>query len=111
MSNLLDNALKYGRAEVPIEVAARALDGRALLVVSDGGPGVRADLRERIFEPFYRDPLARAAQPGHGLGLPLARAVARAHGGDLQVGPSPAGGAQFELSLPLVDGRDPAPAS
>jgi signal transduction histidine kinase len=106
VSNLLDNALKYAAADTVIDVAGRAADGVALLTVSDTGPGIPTELRERVFEPFYRDPHARAARPGHGLGLPLARAVARAHGGDLELLAGCAGGSVFELSLPLLaDGQ------
>jgi len=106
ISNLLDNAVKYAAGERRIDVTTGALDGSAVLTVSDAGPGIPPELRERIFEPFYRDPQARAAGPGHGLGLPLARAVARAHGGDLVVRPSVTGGSRFELSLPLLVKRD-----
>jgi signal transduction histidine kinase len=100
ISNLLDNALKY--ATPPIEVAARTVAGSAVLTVSDHGPGISPALRERIFEPFYRDPQTRAARPGHGLGLPLARAVARAHGGDLHLHAGAGGGSVFELALPIT---------
>lgn len=85
--------------------------GRALLRVSDRGPGVPGDERERIFEPFYRregvTPGARAEDDsgerrGVGLGLYLVRQIARRHGGEVACRPREGGGACFEVSLPLA---------
>ena len=99
VSNLIDNAVKYAAGD--IDVSASEREGQAVLQVRDRGPGVADELRDRIFEPFFRNPEIRGVRPGHGLGLPLARAVARAHGGDVMIAPNPAQGAVFELSLPL----------
>ena len=77
--NLLDNAHGHGRA--PIEVEVRGEGDRAVLLVSDHGPGIAEVDRERIFSPFYRAS-NRATVPGSGLGLTLVRQIARQHGGD-----------------------------
>jgi two-component system OmpR family sensor kinase len=80
--------------------------GTCQVVVEDGGPGIAPEERERIFDPFYRGSEARARHEGFGLGLPILRRVARAHGGDVNVSASPLGGARFELSLPGWAPRD-----
>src|SRR5262245_6751641 len=77
--NLLDNAHWHGGA--PIEVEVRREGDRAVLLVSDRGPGIAEVDRERVFSPFYRAS-SRATVPGSGLGLTLVRQIARQHGGD-----------------------------
>jgi signal transduction histidine kinase len=89
--NLLENAVRYGAGSA---VGVRlATDGDAALSldVCDGGPGIPAPERERIFEPFYRIAGASEAAGGVGLGLSLVRQIARRHGGDVQCMPSEAG--------------------
>lgn len=98
--NLLSNAIKATAARGPVRVSVFARDGDSVVTVDDGGRGVRAEDRERIFDPFYRSAEARAEQSGFGLGLPLLRRVARAHGGDVRVEDSALGGARFELRVP-----------
>jgi len=66
--------------------------------VTDNGPGVPADQRERIFEPFVR--LPRSTRNGTGLGLAIVRRTIEAHGGTITCGASPTGGARFTLRLP-----------
>ncbi|MFE5629372.1 sensor histidine kinase, partial [Streptomyces sp. NPDC056542] len=101
LGNLLDNAVRHARAEVTVTV--RREGGRAVLGVADDGPGVPEADRERIFERFVRLDDARTRdEGGAGLGLAIARDVAVRHGGTLTVGEAPAGGALFELALPLV---------
>lgn len=104
MSNLLDNARRYTPAGGAINVDLRSgEDGRAEVIVTDTGPGVPDGERDRIFERLVRLDAGRARDHGGaGLGLPIARALARAHGGELACLPRE-GGAQFRLSLP-VDG-------
>jgi signal transduction histidine kinase len=96
--NLLSNAAKYAPAgqEVVVEVAARG--SAALVRVTDQGHGVAPPDAERIFEKYER---ATDERPGAGLGLYLARRIARAHGGELRVVPAQRTGGVFELSLPL----------
>src|SRR5262249_18295352 len=83
VANLLDNAVKYGDA-APIEARlARSGEG-AVLSVANRGPAVAPTAREQIFVPFFRG--REDGGSGFGLGLPFARAVARAHGGDVELG-------------------------
>ena len=103
--NLVSNALRFTAAGQPVAVTVSGGGHGASLVVEDGGPGVQPDDTERIFDPFYRSPEARAAGSGFGLGLPLLRRVARAHGGEVVVGRSSFGGARFELRLPAWAAR------
>ncbi|MFQ5698839.1 MAG: sensor histidine kinase [Myxococcota bacterium] len=107
--NLLDNALRHtpkgGR--VTLEVAPHP--GRVEIEVRDTGPGLAAQDLERVFERFYSEP---GPGGGTGLGLPIARAIARRHGGDLvAVAPaSPDDGARFVLTLP-AEARAPDPGA
>jgi len=100
VGNLVDNALRHGGAGGAVTVSVRREGDRARLVVADRGPGIPPGQRERIFDRFYRG--SAAAAGGSGLGLPIARMVAEAHGGSLDVvepeGPEP--GARFVLTLP-----------
>ncbi len=99
LRNLLENARRYSRGEVRVQVSQHA--GRARLTVCDQGPGVPAALRERIFEPFYRLPGASEHDGGVGLGLALVRAIAQRHGGQVRCEDAPGGcGACFVLELP-----------
>jgi signal transduction histidine kinase len=100
VANLIDNACKYGAKGEAVEVALATRDGTAVLTVLDRGPGIATEARPLIFEPFFRGGPERAATPGFGLGLPLARAIARVHGGDVVLA-LPASPTCFELSLPL----------
>jgi len=95
VANLVDNACKFtpDGGEIVISVKPRAVE------VRDGGPGVPPAEAERIFERFYRGAAARAGTSGFGLGLPLAREIAHAIGGELTLVPSDKGAA-FRLDLP-----------
>lgn len=105
IDNLIDNALKY--SEGPVEIVVRPDGEEVLLAVRDRGPGIPPGRRERIFEAFERGTVpAGASRRGAGLGLAVARAVARAHGGSLRVRARGHGGSAFELRLP--PGRAPA---
>jgi signal transduction histidine kinase len=102
--NLIDNAVKYAAdgGEVTVVLTPRAGGGAgAELRVQDRGPGVPVEHRERIFEKFHRvDDTLTAEKSGAGLGLSIARQLARGLGGDLRYAPREGGGAQFILSLP-----------
>ncbi|MBL9100800.1 MAG: HAMP domain-containing histidine kinase [Myxococcales bacterium] len=101
--NLLDNALKYA-ADGPdrgLRVSLECAPDRAVIHVADRGPGIPEAERERVFDRFYRVQRESTAHtPGTGLGLSLVRDLARAHGGDVRVGPRPGGGADFEVWIP-----------
>ena len=101
LRNLIDNALRYNPSDAaPVRVELRRGDKRVEIAVIDHGPGVSPQLRERIFEPFVRGDYARARHDGgYGLGLALARRVARAHGGDVILA-ADTPGATFVLWLP-----------
>jgi signal transduction histidine kinase len=98
--NLLSNAFKFTETGQSVHITVHERDGRSWVVVEDGGRGIMPADRERIFDPFFRDAQARAHHDGFGLGLPILRRVARAHGGDVIATDSTLGGARFELSLP-----------
>ncbi|MEU1464431.1 HAMP domain-containing sensor histidine kinase [Streptomyces sp. NPDC005727] len=101
IGNLLDNAQRHARTEVVVRVQGQG--DRIVLTVADDGGGVPAAERGRIFERFVRLDDARARDDGGaGLGLPIARDVARRHGGTLTAGEAPSGGALFELRLPAA---------
>jgi signal transduction histidine kinase len=98
--NLLENARRHGAGDITVTLAST--DGQAVISVSDGGPGVPVELRERIFEPFYRLPGATERDGGVGLGLALVKSIALRHGGRVHCENNPAGGARFVLQLPLT---------
>src|SRR5262249_12393431 len=103
--NLVNNAFRFTAPGQPVAVRVSVDGAEASLVVEDGGPGVPPEDVERIFDSFYRSPEARAAGPGFGLGLPLLKRIAHAHGGEVLVGPSNLGGARFQLKLPAWVGQ------
>jgi signal transduction histidine kinase len=97
LTNLVDNALKFGkRAMIRID------DGETLVIgVSDEGPGIPEELLERVFEPFYRLESSRSRDSGGtGLGLSIARDIAQAHGGTLTLRNRPESGLTSELRMP-----------
>lgn len=96
--NLVDNARKVipeGRGEIVVSV--RALAGNYRITISDNGPGISSEEREKIFTPFYS-----GTPSGVGLGLPLARRIVALHNGRLYVEDSAAGGAAFVIEAPLA---------
>ncbi|MBL8910530.1 MAG: sensor histidine kinase KdpD [Archangium sp.] len=103
--NLLDNAAKYTPAGSPLELEVTRRDETTRLAVSDRGPGVPEEERERLFDKFYRGPSAQAA-PGAGLGLAICRGIIEAHGGTLHVEGREGGGATFVITVPR-DGEPP----
>jgi signal transduction histidine kinase len=96
--NLLENALRYG-AGSPVTVRLEATAAALRLDVCDGGPGIAASERERVFAPFYRIAGASETAGGVGLGLSLVRQIARHHGGDAECLPH-GDGCAFRVSLP-----------
>jgi two-component system phosphate regulon sensor histidine kinase PhoR len=100
-SNLLDNAIKYGRAGGEVRADARPRpDGKIEISIHDNGPGIPPEAQARIFERFYRVDKARSReQGGTGLGLAIVKHVVQAHGGEVSVESSPAHGTTFRFTL------------
>ena len=102
LTNLLDNALKYGPPGQTITIGCRVDDGRVRIWVDDQGPGVPASDRERVWEPFVRLEQESQAEvaTGTGLGLAVVRQLAHVMGGNAWVEDAPEGGARFVVTLP-----------
>ena len=99
LTNLVQNAVKYGGSAL----VSVSVDGPSIRVsVRDEGPGIPADKLEAVFEPFYRiEPSRGRRTGGHGLGLTVARSIARAHGGDVVVLNRTPRGLEALLTLPI----------
>lgn len=101
ITNLVDNALRYAAGSGGIAVSARRRDEVVEIAVDDRGPGIPAERREDAFKPFHRlDPARNPETPGVGLGLTIARDIARGHGGDLTLEDGPHGGLRALVRLP-----------
>ncbi|WP_437437851.1 ATP-binding protein [Streptomyces olivoreticuli] len=99
LSNLLDNAAKFSPPGAMVEVRLARTDHGLDLTVRDHGPGISTEDLPYVFDRFYRSRQARAL-PGSGLGLAMARQIARAHGAELTAEQAETGGARFRLSFP-----------
>jgi signal transduction histidine kinase len=107
MGNLIDNAIKYSPPSATVRVRTAATADEAIVSVHDDGPGVPAELRDRVFDRFYRVDSARApATGGSGIGLSIARELARAHGGRVWLEAGSDGGSTFSLAIPGIAARD-----
>jgi signal transduction histidine kinase len=104
ITNLIDNAMKYGPSDRPVEVDIAQTKDAVRIAVRDHGPGVAPENRDRIFEAFHR---ASADARGVGLGLHIAREIVKRHAGSLEVTDGEGGGAMFVMTLP----RKAAPIS
>jgi signal transduction histidine kinase len=105
LSNLLGNALGHSPPGATVTLRTGRGPSMAFVDVIDTGPGIAADEVDRIFERFYRGPDSGTRRAGRGIGLTIARSLARAHGGEVAVeatGP----GATFRLTIPLLDVAD-----
>ena len=102
--NLLENARRYSTGDVSLELSKLRVGTQQLaaIQVHDRGPGVPADQRERIFEPFYRLPGASERDGGVGLGLALVKSISQRHGGSVRCESRPGGGASFIVELPIA---------
>jgi two-component system, OmpR family, sensor histidine kinase KdpD len=107
--NVLENAVKYTPPGSDLAVRAWREGGALAVEVADRGPGLPPGAEERVFERFFRG--AHAGVRGVGLGLPIARAIAQAHGGTLVATNRPGGGAAFRLTLPPPAEPPPGPAA
>ena len=102
MANLVDNAIKYSPQNgwVSIRGAVESVNREMIRVsIQDSGPGIDPNDLPKLFNRFYRGDQSRATE-GSGLGLSLARGIARAHNGDIFVESTPGKGSTFTLSLP-----------
>jgi signal transduction histidine kinase len=107
LGNLLSNSFKYASANHLVRVSVKkAMDAKlhdvVLIQVADNGPGVPPELHEQVFEEFFRVPSVPGSAKGSGVGLAIARRVARLIGGDLRLEDTKGGGATFTLLLPLA---------
>ncbi len=99
--NLTENALKYGTQGEKVCVTAKSTDTKVLISVADNGNGIPDDMKERIFEPFFRVDKSRSrALGGVGLGLSLVNEIVKAHNGTISVKDNNPNGTVFEVSLP-----------
>ena len=100
LGNLIENAVKYSPEGGEVRVSAGAANGAVRIAVRDAGPGIPREQQGRIFEKFGRAEVEGGAKPGTGLGLFIARSIAEAHGGSLEVSSGPEHGSTFTLTLP-----------
>jgi two-component system phosphate regulon sensor histidine kinase PhoR len=108
LANLVDNAVKYGRAEGSVTVGGKRTDeGRIEVFVQDDGPGIPAESLERVFERFYRVDKGRSReQGGTGLGLSIVKHIVQSHGGKVWAKSEPGQGATFFFTLPAAGAPD-----
>ncbi len=101
--NVLDNAIKYINPPGKVEVSLSRINGSAVVRVRDTGVGIPADAIDRVFDRFFRVDQSRAAgrQRGAGLGLPICRSIAEAHGGRIELASPPGQGTIVTVTLPL----------
>jgi signal transduction histidine kinase len=100
LANLVDNAIKHGRAAGEVTVSVDRSDGAAVITVADDGPGIPEAEHQHVFRRFYRLERSRGT-PGNGLGLSLVAAVARLHGARIDMFDN-APGLKIELHFPLA---------
>jgi len=98
VANLLDNAIKYTPEEGKVTLKLNTSPDHIVIAVKDSGSGISQEDLPRIFDRFYRVDRSRST-PGNGLGLSLALAVVRAHGGDITVNSAPGQGSTFNILL------------
>jgi signal transduction histidine kinase len=101
LGNLIENAVKYSPEGGEVRVSVAAANGEVRIAVRDAGPGIPRDHQARIFEKFGRVEVPGASKPGTGLGLFIARSIAEAHGGSLDVSSGAEPGSTFTLTLPV----------
>jgi len=101
VANILDNAIKHNGDGCLVRLTLNTEAGQANLLISDTGPGISEVDMSRVFDRFYRAEKSRTT-PGSGLGLSLALAIIRAHGGNISVKSSPLNGSLFTITLPLL---------
>ncbi len=103
LANVLRNAAAYGPADQAIRITTQRQGPRVVISIEDGGPALSAGEYEQMFEAFYRGPRGERLATGAGLGLTVARRLARAQGGSIVAGPGAAGsGTSFTIALPAA---------
>ena len=103
LDNLLDNAAKYSEPATPVKLEVAPNGSSVAFAVVDRGVGMTADELDHAFTPFWRADSSRARKTGGvGLGLALARRIARAHGGDVTLASTPGRGTTARLEIPLA---------
>jgi len=104
-ANLIDNAIKYGRAQGRVVVGGRKIDGDRLeIFIQDDGPGIPPESIDRIFERFYRVDKARSReQGGTGLGLSIVKHIVQSHGGEVWARSELGKGTGFFFTLPVAE--------
>jgi heavy metal sensor kinase len=106
VTNVLDNAIRYSPHGTTVGIRVERVDDRVVIAVTDQGPGVSPEHRERIFERFFRvDPSRTRNGGGAGLGLAIAKWAVEVHGGQLTVHDRPHGGSEFRIALPGAPNR------
>jgi signal transduction histidine kinase len=108
VENLVTNAIRYTPAGTGIWLSAESATGGVLLSIDDAGPGIPAEIRESIFEPFRQGNEVIAHSPGVGIGLSLVARFAELHGGRAWVEDREGGGAAFRVFLPFETSDAPA---
>jgi two-component system, OmpR family, sensor kinase len=108
LGNLVENAIRYTPGGT-IDVAAGVADGIPFVEVSDSGPGIPADERQRVFDRFYRRP--GTAEPGSGLGLAIVKAIADRHSAELTLDDAALGGLRVRVDFPPQSVGQPGAAS
>lgn len=100
--NLLDNVAKYTPPGTRVHISARVEDDAVRVTVDDEGPGLPSSDRDRLFDKFQRG-RGESTVVGAGLGLAICRTIVRAHGGEIEAGDRPGGGARFQFTLPTKE--------
>jgi signal transduction histidine kinase len=103
VTNVLDNAIKYSPDGATVAMRVERVGDEALLAISDEGPGIPPEHRERIFDRFFRVDASRSRNGGGaGLGLAIAKWAVEIHGGHITVTDRSGGGSEFRILLPLA---------
>jgi heavy metal sensor kinase len=106
ITNVLDNAIKYGPERSRIDVDVTATAGEASVAIADQGPGIPTEHRDRIFDRFFRVDQDRSRdRGGSGLGLAISKWAVEINGGRIAVISGPSGGSVFRITLPIAEGR------
>jgi signal transduction histidine kinase len=100
LGNVLSNAIKFTPQGGKVSIATKYTAGRLNMQVTDSGPGIQDQERDKIFQPFYRGSQGKRIVEGMGLGLSIARDIIVAHGGEIRVDRSPPAGSSFILEIP-----------